>query len=77
MNGEAELVDRLTLIVRLTHALHAHLIVEDDAYALAQGKDPTNVTLDGQFNMAELARVALAELERTHTLVPKPIGKVS
>lgn len=48
---------------RVAKAMFDALIAGDDAYALAQGDDPGDVTLDGKFDLRELARVAIEAMK--------------
>lgn len=50
------------MIDRVAREMFAKLIADDDAYGLAQGDGPENITLDGDFDLRVLARVAIAAM---------------
>jgi hypothetical protein len=61
------------MVERVARTLLAKLLAEDAGYSLAQGDDPTDVTLDGSFDLVDLVAVAVVEIEKTHTLTPKVV----
>ncbi len=57
-------------VERVARAMFDALIAGDDAYALAQGKGPENITLDGNFDLHDLARVAIAAMRAPTDAMP-------
>ena len=58
---------------RIARAMFDKLIEDDDAWVYAQGEDPSNITLDGQFNLYELAdAVFVAIYQPTDAMLSAP-----
>lgn len=56
------------MIDRVAKAMFAHLVANDGPWSLAQGQ-PNSITLDGTFDLRDLARVAvLAMRESTEAM---------
>lgn len=47
------------LAVRMAKVMFDKLIAEDGAWALAQGHNPVAITLDGTFDLVDLARAVI------------------
>lgn len=63
----------MTMIERVARAMFAKLIADDDAYALARGDGPENITLDGSFDLRVLARAAIEAMrEPTEAMAGAP-----
>jgi hypothetical protein len=58
------MTDTPEMVDRAAKALHAHLIAADGPWSLAQG-DYDAVTLDGTFDLRDLARVVIEAMEPT------------
>lgn len=66
-------------VARVAKAMFDVLIAGDGPYTLAQGGGPENVTLDGSFDLRDLAMAAIMEInpaspltdQRSHTPPPQ------